>query len=294
MTERAASRGVPVRRALGTRAGPIRGALGCALALGVTLAASGAGAAAHGVAARAAARTADSGGRAARAADSGGRAARAVPSSSAAGEARAIDLTVGDLPSSIKWASAPQAGSNKAETAAGKTAAKCLQRLGAATDDAYGTTGVSGGTVLADVKSPQFSDKADTFTQLPAANSEVVIVASAKDATSDLAAVAKKGALDCFGAQYQVDVVQSGSGKARVTEHFAAAPHHGSGNGGVHVQFVATGGLLPQKLYNDEYFYAVGTAEVVLSFLNLGSPFDVGWADQAITKVMQRAAAQAR
>ncbi len=221
-------------------------------------------------------------------------AAAGSSSSSAAGKARAIDLMPSDLPSSVKWASTPQSASNKAEIAAGKTAASCLQKAGAATDDAFGATGLTGGPVLADVKSPQISDKADTFTQLPAANSEVVITSTAKQATADLAAVAKKAALSCLGTQYRVDAVQSGSGKSTsVAASFMSAPRHGDGNGGVHIRLTATGGLLPQKLYNDEYFYATGTAEVSFSFINLGSAFPSSWADQAITKVMQRAASEA-
>lgn len=222
-----------------------------------------------------------------------GAATRPVASSSPSEIAKAINLMASDLPSSVTWVSSPQAANNKAENAAGRVAASCVKKAGAVTDDAYGTSGVTGGPVLADVKSPQFSDKANAFTQLPAANSEVVIVSNGKDATADLAAVGTGKGLACLEAQYQVNVVQSGSGNSKVSGTFMSVPHHGGGNGGVHIRLIATGGLLPQKLYNDEYFYAAGRAEVVLSFLDLGSPFDASWASDAATKVMQRAVARA-
>jgi hypothetical protein len=55
---------------------------------------------------------------------------------------------------------------------------------------------------------------------------------------------------------------------------------------------VETGGnfaLLKSKLYDDEYFYVQGPAEVAMSFINLGSPFKATWATSAISKVMARA-----
>jgi hypothetical protein len=218
----------------------------------------------------------------------------AASSTTAVSEAKTINLMPSDLPSSVKWASTPQSNPNKVEVTAGKTAASCLQKVGAATDDAFGASGATGGDVLADVRSPQISDKANTFTQLPAANTEVVVTAQSKQATADLAAVAKSAGASCLATQYRVDAIQSGSGKVTVTSALGSAPHHGDGNGGVHLRLVATGGLLPQKLYNDEYFYVSGPVEVVFSFINLGSAFPTSWADQAITKVMGRAAAHSR
>jgi hypothetical protein len=217
----------------------------------------------------------------------------AASSSGPSSKAAAINLIAGDLSSSIKWASSPQPTNNKAEDAAGKKAAACLDKAGAATADPFGTSEVLGGSVLADVRSPQFYDKASSLTQLPAANTEVVIVKTATEASKDLAAIRQKSSLSCLGAQYKLDSVQSGSGNVSIAESFMSAPRHGDGNGGVHIRFAENGGLLPQTLYNDEYFYAEGPVEVVFSFLNLGSPFDSGWADAALTKVMQRAAQQA-
>jgi hypothetical protein len=224
------------------------------------------------------------------AAASGGVAgAASSPSSTAA----AINLRSGDLSARITWASSPQPRNDKAEDQAGTKAVACLDRAGAATKDPFGTSGVTGGAVLADVRSPQFYDKASSLTQLPGANTEVVIVKTAREASQDLAAVRQKAVLPCLAAQYRVDSVQSGSGNVGIAESFMAAPRHGTGNGGVHIRFVESGGLLPQDLYNDEYFYAEGPVEVAFSFIDLGSAFDSGWAEAAITSVMQRAARQA-
>ncbi|HTX00742.1 MAG TPA: hypothetical protein VMD59_18320 [Acidimicrobiales bacterium] len=217
----------------------------------------------------------------------------AGPSSGAAAEAAAVNISSADLPSSVKWASSPQSPNNKAENAAGRTATACLDRAGAVTKDPFGTSGMTGGPVLADVRSPQFYDKADSLTQLPAANSEVVVVQSSHDATEDLAALRRHSSLVCMAAQFRLDSEQSGSGNVTVDSSFESAPRHGEGSGGVHVHFVESGGLLPGKLYNDEYFYAEGRFEVAFSFLDLGSPFSSSWAEGAISKVMDRAAKKA-
>ncbi len=225
-------------------------------------------------------------------------AVRNVPSRSprdnakAVAEARAINLQLGDLPKGQKWAGSPQPGSTKVTAAAGRTAAKCLDRLGAKSADPFGTSHSLGGNVLADVLSPQFAPKGGIG--LPGANSEVVVVAAPGVATADLAAIAKKGSLACLSAQYLVDTEASGSGKAHVTASFEKAPRHGSGNGGVHITLLEKGGSLPLTLYNDEYFYAEGNAEVVFSFLDLGSAFSSSAATATVAKVMARAAKLAR
>jgi hypothetical protein len=47
--------------------------------------------------------------------------------------------------------------------------------------------------------------------------------------------------------------------------------------------------LLKETLSDDEYFYVQGTAEVFLTFINLGPAFNSSWAASAISKVMARA-----
>ena len=217
-------------------------------------------------------------------------AAAGVAASTATAEATAINLRPSDLPSSVKWSTAPQAALNKATRAAAKTAAACLRAAGAASGDAFGALGQAGGIVLADVRSPQITEKGSIG--VPAANSEVLVLNSAAAADKDLAAVARHAAISCLAAQFAADSAAQGGG-TKATGSLQGAPHYGDGNHGVHIQLINTGGPLPFKLYNDEYFYVQGPVEVVFSFLNLSSPFNMAWAERAIKAVMGRAAAVA-
>lgn len=205
-------------------------------------------------------------------------------------KAKAINIKDSDMPSSTKWASTPQTPYNKAETAAGKKAIACIDKSGAVSGDAFGTSRITGGEVVVDVRSDQYYEASATLTELPAANSEVVFLSSAGDATKDLNAFERKSSLSCLGAQLVVESEAEGSGSVKISANVMPAPHYGGGNGGLRIRFVETGGLLPGGLYNDEYFYVQGPSEVSFSFLNLGTPFSTSWADSIIEKVMKRAA----
>lgn len=206
-------------------------------------------------------------------------------------QAERINLKASDLPSAMRWASKPAGARTAAARAAGRAAASCLRALGAAGADPFGTSGTVGGTVLADVSSPQFSNAADKLTGLPGANSEVVVVSSAKLALGDLAALHRPRALSCLARLWASTSSLQGAGKVTATASYGALPRHGSGGGGVHVRLVERGGNLPIQLYNDEYFYVEGNKEVSLSFVDLSAPFKASWAATTIAKVMSRAAA---
>jgi len=144
-----------------------------------------------------------------------------------------------------------------------------------------------------DVSSPTYSEKSSTLTHLPSASSEVVFLKTAPGALADLAGVGRKSSIACLATQMAAESSLQGSGKGvKASGSFRSAPRYGGGSGGVHIRFLETGGnfaLLKQTLYDDEYFYVQGTAEIFVTFVNLGSAFSSSWAASAISKVMARA-----
>jgi hypothetical protein len=211
-------------------------------------------------------------------------------------EANAINLKVTDLSSSLHWKAAPPGKSSKAVAALAVKTLACLKKVGPVSPDPFGTIGKSGGTVLADISSPTYYDKAATLTQLPSASSEVVFLTKASGASTDLSSFARSGSLACLTAQLVGDSSLEGAGKGiKGTATYMSAPRHGTGSGGVLVRFVESGGnfaLLKEKLYDDEYFYVQGSAEVSMSFINLGLSFNSAWATAAVSNVMARAASE--
>ena len=217
--------------------------------------------------------------------------------SSIAAEAKAINLKVTDLPTSIHWAASPPGKSSKAEVALAEKTVACLKKVGPVSPDPFGTRGLSGGIVEADISSPMFYDKAASLTMLPSASSEVVFLTTASQARTDQATIARSGSLACLTAQFVGDSSLQGAGKVKGTASFVPAPRYGGGNGGVHIRFVVSGGnfaLLKSKLYDDEYFYVQGPAEISMSFINLGTSFNPSGAATAISKVMARAKAEVK
>ncbi|MGO8725000.1 MAG: hypothetical protein ACLQRM_20070 [Acidimicrobiales bacterium] len=216
----------------------------------------------------------------------------AARSSSVVAEAEAINLKVTDLSPSIHWVSASAGKTSKAAAALAVKTIACLEKVGPVSPDPFGTRSVVGGVVVADVSSPTYYDKAATLTQLPSASSEVVFLKTASESLTDLSTIARSGSLACLTAQLVGNSTLEGAGKVKGSASFMAAPHHGAGSGGVHIRFVESGGnfaLLKSELYDDEYFYVQGPAEISMSFINLGSPFNPAWATAAISKVMARA-----
>jgi hypothetical protein len=210
--------------------------------------------------------------------------------------AKAINIKVADLPTSIHWLAAPAAPSSKAQVALAQKALACLKKVGPVSPDPFGTIGKAGGSVRADVSSPTWYDKASTLTQLPSVSSEVVFLNSATAARSDLSTIGRSGSLACLTAQLVANSELQGAGtRIKGTASFLAAPRHGGG--GVRIQFIESGGnfaLIKAKLYDNEYFYVQGSAEVAMSFINLNSSFNTTWSAASIAKVMARAQAEVK
>jgi len=212
--------------------------------------------------------------------------------SSAAAEAKVVNMKVSDLSPSITWATSQPVASPKAEKAVGKQTVACMAKGGPVSPDLFGTSGVTGGVVLADVSSPTYFEKSATLTHLPSASSEVVFVTTPSGALADLVAVGRKSSLVCLGDQLATDSSLQGAGKGvKANASFMSAPRYGGGSGGVHIRFLESGGNLPPglKIYDDVYDYVQGPAEVSLTFINLGAAFNSSWAATAIAKVMARA-----
>ena len=196
--------------------------------------------------------------------------------SSVVGQAQVINLKATDLPSSIHWATSPASKASKASDALALKTLACLKKVGPVSPDPFGTRSVVGGIVEADVSSPTYYNKASTLTQLPSGSSEVVFLKTSADALTDLSTIGRSGSLACLTAQLVGNSSLEGAGKVKGSASFLAAPHHGGGSGGLHIRYVETGGnfaLLKSELYDDEYFYVEGPAEITMSFINLGSPF---------------------
>jgi hypothetical protein len=212
--------------------------------------------------------------------------------------AKAINIKVADLPTSIHWLAAPAGTSSKAQVALAQKALACLKKVGPVSPDPFGTIGKAGGSVRADVSSPTWYDKASTLTQLPSVSSEVVFLNSAAAARSDLSTIGRSGSLACLTAQLVANSELQGAGTGiKGTARFLAAPRHGGGSGGVRIQFIESGGnfaLIKAKLYDNEYFYVQGSAEVAMSFINLNSSFNTTWSAASIAKVMARAQAEVK
>jgi len=218
--------------------------------------------------------------------------------SSVVAEAKAINLKLADLPTSIRWVAASAGTTSKAQVALAQKALACLKKVGPVSPDPFGTTGRAGGSVLADVSSPTWYDKASTLTQLPSASSEVVFLTTSTTTRSDLSTIGRSGSLACLTAQLVANSELQGAGTGiKGSARFLPAIRHGGGNGGVHIQFIESGGnfaLLKAKLYDNEYFYVQGSAEVALSFINLNSALNPTWSASSIAKVMARAQAEVK
>jgi hypothetical protein len=209
-------------------------------------------------------------------------------------KAKAINLKVSDLPTTIRWATSPAAASPKAELAVGKKAVACIKKRGPVSPDPFGTSGVTGGVVVVDVGAPTYFQKGRTLTHLPSATSEVVFLKTAPEALADLVAIGRGSSLACLAAQLASDSALQGAGKVKAAASFMSAPRHGAGKGGIHIRFLESGGNLGTlKIYDDVFYYVQGPAEISLTFINLGSAFGLTSEVSAISKVMARAKADA-
>ena len=221
---------------------------------------------------------------------SAGAATRPLGSNSSdASKARQMNLRQTDLPTSQKWASSPTPAS---QVALGKTAVSCMKASGGAgakiSPDPFGTVGKSIGNATADVSSNVFGIKG-SFTGLPSASSEVVFVKTTKEALADLAAFGTAWVQACLATLVAKVTQLSSGGSPKSKVSALSLPHLGGGSGGVHLQFVTTGGEIPGKLYQDVFYYVEGRAEVALTYVNLAASFPSGWASSIAKNVMARA-----
>lgn len=210
-------------------------------------------------------------------------------SSSDAAKASQINIRSSDLPTSQHWSSSP---TPLPQVALGKIAVSCMKAGGGAgakvSPDPFGTVGKPSGDVTADVSSKVFGIKG-SVTGLPSASSEVVFVATATQALSDLAAFGTSRVQSCEATLVRAVTELSSGGKPKTGTSVMSLPHLGNGSGGVHLRFVTTGGNIPAKLYQDVYYYVQGRAEVALTFVNLATPFSSAWASSIAKDVMARA-----
>ena len=116
---------------------------------------------------------------------------------------------------------------------------------------------------------------------------------TAPGALADLAGIGRKSSIACLATQTAAESSLQGAGKGvKASGSFLPAPRYDGGSGGVHIRFLETGGnfaLLKKTLYDDEYFYVQGSAEVFVTFVNLGTAFSPNGAASTIAKVMARA-----
>jgi hypothetical protein len=196
-----------------------------------------------------------------------------------------INLTINDLPRSIKWSPpvprSPGLGVGRLFIACMKAKSGVAATI---TPDLFGIVGKSGGVDTAEVDSPLYERLTGGF---PMAISDVVFVISAPRATGDLAAMRTKAALACLPKTFGSGFNKSG---VRLTEAWRSRPSYGTGNGGVHVRLKLAGRGLPSTNYVDFYYYVDGRAEITIGFdSSVAQPFSSTLADAVVAKIMTRA-----
>jgi hypothetical protein len=206
--------------------------------------------------------------------------------------AREIDVGAGDLPTAITWTSSSQTPNTAAQTKQAEQAVTCIQKSGAVAQsvspDPFGTSEQTGGPVVADVESPLFA-KLNSTIGLPTVSSDVTFMKTATQASTDLAAFATNAGLACISTLIGTLTAAAVGHQIGMTSSFIQIPRHGTGVGGVGVRFAITDAGLSGTLYDDAFFYAEGTAEVSLSFVNVASHVASSWENSITAKVMARA-----
>jgi hypothetical protein len=206
--------------------------------------------------------------------------------------AREIDVALGDLPAGVTWASSSQTPNTAAQTKQAEQAVVCIQKSGAVTQsispDPFGTSERTGGPVVADVESPLFA-KQNSTVALPTVSSDVTFMKTTAQASTDLAAFATNAGLACISTLIGTLTAAAVGHQIGMTNSFIQIPRHGTGIGGVGLRFAITDAGLNGTLYDDAFFYAQGTAEVSLSFVNIDSHVSTTWEASIAAKVMARA-----
>jgi len=205
--------------------------------------------------------------------------------SSDAALATKINLTLNDLPSTIKWSPPVPRGPGVGD---GRLFVACMKAKGglatSISPDLFGIVGKPGGVDTVDVPSPSYERSSGGF---PYVVSDVVFVTSAAQATDDLAAMKTKADLACLPRILDPGFSKSG---IRETVSRRSRPSFGTGNGGVHVRQVFTGAGLPSPNYFDFYYYVDGRVEITIGFSSSAAqPFSSTLADAVVAKIMTRA-----
>jgi hypothetical protein len=206
--------------------------------------------------------------------------------------AHQIDVELSDLPSAIAWTSSSQSPNTAAQTKQAEQAVACLQKSGGAAQgvspDPFGTSERTGGQVVADVESPLFAKEASTI-GLPTISSDVTMLKTATQASTDLAAFATTAGLACVATLIGTLTAAAVGHQIGMTDAFIPVPRHGTGNGGIGMRFAITDAGLTGTLYDDAFFYVQGRAEVSLSYVNLATHVQSAWETSVAAKVMSRA-----
>lgn len=196
-----------------------------------------------------------------------------------------INLTIQDLPSTIRWSPPVPRSPGIGE---GRHFVACMRAAGGVSakisPDVFGIVGTPSGVDSVDVESPVYERSSGGF---PFVTSEVVFVTSTAQATRDLAAMKTTADLACLSKIFGPGLSRS---HVKVTASRRSRPSYGTGNRGVHVRSEFTGARLPSINYADYYFYAVGRAEIAVAFSSSAAqPFSSVFADAVVAKIMTRA-----
>jgi hypothetical protein len=206
--------------------------------------------------------------------------------------ARQINVALSDLPTAIAWTSSSQTPNTAAQTKQAEQAVACLQRTGSSAQsvspDPFGTSEKTVGSVVADVESPLFAKETSTI-GLPTISSDVTMLKTATQASTDLAAFATNAGLACVSTLIGTLTAAAVGHQIGLTDTFIDIPRHGSGNGGVGMRFAITNAGLTGTLYDDAFFYVQGRAEMSLSYVNLAAHVQTTWETSVAAKVMTRA-----
>ena len=120
-----------------------------------------------------------------------------------------INMHRTDLPAGAQWTSSPSTPNPPGWVATSHKVIACIQHVAGqalvVSPDPFGLGTAPSGDVTADVTSPTFFVKGPS--QLPSADSEVVMTATAVQATADLRAVDRSSALPCLKAAFQAIAV---------------------------------------------------------------------------------------
>lgn len=120
-----------------------------------------------------------------------------------------INMHRTDLPAGAEWTSSPSTPNPPGWVATSHKVIACIQHVAGqalvVSPDPFGLGTAPSGDVTADVTSPTFFVKGPS--QLPSADSEVVMTATAVQATADFRAVDRSSALPCLKAAFQAIAV---------------------------------------------------------------------------------------